>query len=55
MLNTYTVTLNILSSLRARRTERPKLPAMGLKCVQIISKTDPEMTRQSKRLNEDSK
>ena len=55
ILATHTVTLKILSSLSALRTDRPKFPAIGLKWVQIISKTDPEMTRQSKRLNEDSK
>ena len=32
--STYTVTLKILRSLSALRTERPKEPALGLKCVQ---------------------
>ena len=36
---TYLVTLNILSSLRALRTDRPKEPAFGLKWVQITSKS----------------
>ena len=30
-LGTYTVTLKILSSLRALRTDKPKEPALGLK------------------------
>lgn len=50
----YTVTLKILSSLSALRTDSPNEPALGLKWVQTTSNTDPEMTRQSNRLNEDS-
>ena len=46
-LLTHLVTLKILRSLRARRTERPKEPALGLKWVQITSKTLPLITRQS--------
>ena len=44
---TYLVTLNILSSLRALRTDRPKEPAFGLKWVQITSNTLPLITMQS--------
>ena len=44
---TYLVTLNILSSLRALRTESPKEPAFGLKWVQITSNTLPLITMQS--------
>jgi hypothetical protein len=44
---TYTVTLKIRRSLRARRTERPKEPAFGLKWVQTTSKTLPLITKQS--------
>lgn len=51
----YTVTLKILNSRRALRTDRPKDPALGLKWVHTTSKTLPEMTRQSKRLKDDSK
>ena len=48
-------TLKIRSSLRARKTDKPNDPDLGLKCVNTTSKTLPEMTRQSKRLKEDSK
>ena len=51
-LSTYTVTLNIRSSLKALNTDKPKEPAFGLKCDHITSKTLPEITMQSKRLNE---
>ena len=44
---TYFVTLNILKSLKALRTERPKDPAFGLKWVQITSNTLPLITIQS--------
>ena len=43
----YVVTLKILNSLNALRTERPKDPAFGLKYVQITSNTLPLITRQS--------
>lgn len=49
----YLVTLNILRSLRARRTERPKEPDFN--ADQITSKIEPKMTMQSKRLKLDSK
>ena len=51
-VSTYTVTLNIRSSLKALNTDKPKEPAFGLKCDQITSKTLPEITMQSKRLKE---
>ena len=51
-VSTYTVTLNIRSSLKALNTDKPKEPAFGLKCDHITSKTLPEITMQSKRLNE---
>ena len=54
-INTYTVTLKIRSKRNARRTDSPKDPDLGLKWVQTTSKTLAEMTRQSKRLNDDSK
>ena len=41
------VTLKILRSLSALKTDRPKEPALGLKWVQITSKTLPLITRQS--------
>ena len=50
--STYTVTLNIRSSLKALNTDKPKEPAFGLKCDHITSKTLPEITMQSKRLKE---
>ena len=53
--DTYIVTLNILKSRSARRTESPNEPAFGLKCVHTTSNTLPEMTRQSNRLKDDSK
>lgn len=53
--STYTVTLKILNSLKARRTERPNEPDFGLKWVSTTSNTLPEMTRQSNRLKDDSK
>ena len=49
---TYTVTLKIRKSLRALNTDKPKEPAFGLKCDHMSSKTLPEITMQSKRLNE---
>lgn len=49
----YLVTLKILKSLRARRTDRPKEP--DLTADQITSNIDPEMTTQSNRLKLDSK
>ena len=52
MLYTYFVTLKIRKSLRALNTDKPKEPAFGLKCDHITSKTLPEITMQSKRLNE---
>ena len=54
-LFTYTVTLKIRSKRNARRTDSPKDPDLGLKCVQTTSKTLAEMTRQSNRLKDDSK
>lgn len=50
---TYFVTLNILSSLRALRTDSPNDPDFRL--CQITSKIDPLITTQSKRLKADSK
>lgn len=50
----YLVTLKILRSLRARRTERPKEEPV-LNEDQITSKIEPAMTMQSKRLKLDSK
>lgn len=47
------ITLNILNSLKALRTERPKEPP--LTSDQTTSKMEPEMTTQSNLLNEDSK
>lgn len=47
------VTLKILSSLSALRTDKPKEPALGLKCVQTCSKAESDMTRESKRLKDD--
>lgn len=41
------MTLKILRSLRALRTERPKEPAFGLKCVHTTSNTEPPITMQS--------
>lgn len=52
-LRTYFVTLNILSSLRALRTDSPNDP--DLRLCQITSKIDPLITTQSKRLKADSK
>ena len=49
---TYTVTLKIRKSLKALNTDKPKEPAFGLKCDHMTSKTLPEITMQSKRLNE---
>ena len=49
---TYTVTLKIRRSLKALNTDKPKEPAFGLKCDHITSKTLPDITMQSKRLNE---
>lgn len=46
-------TLNILNSLKALRTERPKEPPFT--SDHTTSKMEPDMTTQSKRLNEDSK
>ena len=48
------LTLKIRSNLRARKTDSPNEPDLGLKCVRTTSKTLPEMTRQSNRLKEDS-
>lgn len=47
------LTLNILNSLKALKTERPKEPP--LTSDQTTSKMEPDMTTQSNRLNEDSK
>ena len=55
LIKTYTVTLKMRNSLRALRTDKPKEPDLGLKWVSTTSKTEPEITRQSKRLKEDSK
>jgi hypothetical protein len=52
-LDQYFVTLKILKSRRARRTERPKEP--DFTADQITSKIEPEMTTQSNRLKLDSK
>ena len=49
---TYTVTLKIRRSLKALNTDKPKEPAFGLKCDHMTSNTLPEITMQSKRLNE---
>lgn len=49
----YLVTLNILSRRNARSTDRPNEPPFT--DDQITSNIDPEMTTQSKRLNDDSK
>lgn len=49
----YLVTLKILRSRRARRTEKPKEP--DFTADQITSNIEPEMTTQSKRLKLDSK
>lgn len=49
----YLVTLKIRRRRRARRTEKPNEPP--LICDQTTSNIDPQMTTQSKRLNEDSK
>lgn len=37
----YTVTLKMRNSLNALRTERPKEPAFGLKCVQTTCQDQP--------------
>lgn len=49
----YFVTLNILRSLRARRTERPNEPDFN--ADHITSNIDPIITTQSNRLKLDSK
>ena len=49
----YLVTLKIRRRRKARRTEKPNDPP--LTCDQMTSNIDPQMTTQSKRLNEDSK
>lgn len=49
----YAVTLNIRSKRKARNTDKPNESL--LKCVHTISKSEPIMTMQSKRLNADSK
>lgn len=49
----YLVTLKILSKRKARRTERPKEPPFT--SDHITSNIEPDMTTQSKRLNDDSK
>lgn len=49
----YLVTLNIRKRRKARRTEKPKDPP--LICDHTTSNIDPQMTTQSKRLNDDSK
>lgn len=49
----YAVILNIRKRRNARNTEKPNEPP--LKCVQMISNNEPNITIQSKRLNADSK
>lgn len=49
----YLVTLNMRNKRSARNTDKPNDPPF--QCVQIISKSEPKMTTQSKRLNADSK
>lgn len=49
----YFVTLNMRSRRKALNTDRPNDPPFT--SDQITSKIEPEMTTQSKRLNEDSK
>ena len=52
---TYFVTLKTLSSRNARRPDKPKDPARGLKLTQKTSKMDPKMTTQSNLLKAESK
>ena len=53
LVTTYFVTLNILSKRKARSTDRPNEACFT--SVQITSKMEPQITTQSKRLNDDSK
>ena len=52
---TYLVTLKTRKSLKALNPESPKALALGLKCTQKTSKTDPVITTVSNLLNADPK